>query len=282
MKKILIPYACGEGAKDVRCADAPANLKRMGLGKHLGAKWASEYKSEKIGKFEIIKDSCTKLSDDVIKVIEKGGFPITIGGDHSMAMGTWSGVTTALNMQGNFGLIWFDAHMDAHTPQTSDSGAYHGMPLAHLLGYGDEELCSIGSNMPKISPHHLCLIGIRSYEEKEANLLQKLGVRIFYIDEVKKRGLNDVVNEALQIVKKNTDGYGITIDVDAFDPDEAPGTGTIEPDGLHREDAVKAFSLFKDDSDLKALELAEYNKHLDKKSITSKLIFDVLGTTLNK
>ena len=277
MKKILIPYACGEGAKDNGCADAPKHLKNIGLGSHIKARWTGEYKSDKTDKYEIIKDSCSRLSDDVIKAVSKGNFPITIGGDHSMAVGTWSGVTTGLNVQGNFGLIWFDAHMDAHTPQTSDSGAYHGMPLAHLLGYGDEDLCSVGSNMPKISPAHLCLIGIRSFEEKEANLLQKLGVRIFYIDEVKRRGLHDVISEALKIVKNYTQGYGITIDVDVFDPSEAPGTGTKEPDGLHRAEAVEAFCVFKGDKDLRAVELAEYNHHLGNKGITSKLIFDILG-----
>ena len=213
-------------------------------------------------------------------MLDKGGFPISVGGGHSMAMGTWSGVTSALHVEGKFGLIWFDAHMDAHTPDTSDSGDYHGMPLAHLLGYGDEELRSIGGEIPKISPNHLCLVGIRSYEEGEANLLQKLGVRIFYIDEVKQRGLNDVVKEALTIVKNGTEGYGITIDVDAFDPEDAPGTGTKEPDGLRGEEAVKAFAMFNGDSDLKGLELAEYNHHLGNNGVTSKLIFDVLGAIL--
>lgn len=280
MKKILIPYACGAGAKDQRCEDAPANLRKNFLDKHLQAKWLGEYKSQMQTPVDIIKDHCNHLCEDVMATINKGCFPITIGGDHSMAIGTWSGVTTALNAQGEFGLIWFDAHMDAHTPQTSDSGAYHGMPLAHLLGYGNEELCSIGSSQPKISPAHLCLIGIRSYEEQEANLLKKLGVRIFYINEVKERGLEEVIQDAIKIVKNGTKGYGITIDVDAFDPSDAPATGTKEPDGLHADEAIKAFRLFKGDKDLKAVELAEYNHYLENDDTTSKLIFDVLGAVL--
>jgi len=280
MKKILIPYACGAGARDRGCADAPSHLRELGLAEYLDTTWFPEYKSEHTDKYEVIKDTCTMLCNDVIEVVSQDVFPVTIGGDHSMAMGTWSGVTSAFGIQGQFGLIWFDAHMDAHTPQTSDSGAYHGMPLAHLLGYGDEHLCSIGSSMPKISPAHICLIGIRSYEEKEANLLKKLGVKVFYIDEVNERGLDAVIKDALEIVKKGTKAYGITIDVDAFDPEEAPGTGTKEPNGLHRDEAVEAFSVFADDEDLVALELAEYNHHLGKEGITSNLIFDVLGAIL--
>jgi arginase len=281
MKKILIPYACGAGAKDKRCEDAPAYLRKNGLDKYLQAKWLSEYKSQMQTTAEIIKDHCNNLCQDVMATINKGDFPITIGGDHSMAMGTWSGVTTALNAQSEFGLIWFDAHMDAHTPQTSDSGAYHGMPLAHLLGYGDEELCSIGSKQPKISPEHICMIGIRSYEEKEANLLKKLGVRIFYIDEVKERGLQEVIKDAIKIAKNGTKAYGITIDVDAFDPEDAPATGTKEANGLKAFEAINSFNLFKNDKNLKAVELAEYNHYLENDNTTSKLIFDVLGAVLN-
>lgn len=280
MKRVLIPYSCGAGAKDKRCEDAPIYLRKNGLEKHLHAKWTSDYKSKMHDPLEIIKDHCNHLCNDVSATIKKGDFPITIGGDHSMAMGTWSGVTTSLNVQGQFGLMWFDAHMDAHTPQTSDSGAYHGMPLAHLLGYGDEALCSIGSTQPKISPEHLCMIGIRSFEEKEASLLKKLGVRIFYIDEVRERGLQEVIKDAIKITKNGTKAYGITIDVDAFDPQDAPATGCKEVNGLRSFEAIEAFTIFKNDPDLKAVELAEYNHYLEQDEKTSKLIFELLGAFL--
>jgi arginase len=193
-----------------------------------------------------------------------------------MAIGTFSGVTSALKAEGEFGLIWFDAHMDSHTPSTSESGAIHGMPLACLLGYGDSRLCSIAGQKPKINPKHVCLIGVRSFEEGEKKLLNDLAIKIYYIDEVRQRGLYTIVEEAKKIVKQNTKAYGVTIDIDAFDPKFAPGTGALEDGGLSADETIEAFKLFSEDKDLKILEIAEYNHYLDKNDITYKLIANLL------
>lgn len=287
MHHSLIGYACGWGAKDRRCADAPKRLQDLGLERHVPgtASWQPLYTSpletSSHTALEYITDYCQHLCTEVASALEKKYFPITLGGDHSMAIGTWSGATQALNAAEEFGLIWFDAHMDAHTPQTSESGAYHGMPLACLLGRGEPTLCNIGSSAPKLKPEHLCLIGIRSYEEGEACLLKELGVRIFFMDEVKQRGIEAVVKDALAIARQAPKGYGLSMDIDAFDPAFAPGTGTREADGLLPEEALHAFRQFQGDPQLKALEIAEYNHHLGHDGITVRLISGILQAVLS-
>jgi arginase len=274
--KKIIAYACGAGAKIDGCKDAPEYLYKSDLAMLINARWRDIYHSVKKNNYDIITDHCQHLSEDVSEVIRSGDFPIVIGGDHSMAIGTFSGVTSALKAEGEFGLIWFDAHMDSHTPSTSESGAIHGMPLACLLGYGDSRLCSIAGQKPKINPKHVCLIGVRSFEEGEKKLLNDLAIKIYYIDEVRQRGLYTIVEEAKKIVKQNTKAYGVTIDIDAFDPKFAPGTGALEDGGLSADETIEAFKLFSEDKDLKILEIAEYNHYLDKNDITYKLIANLL------
>jgi arginase len=290
MSKInLIGYASGDGARITTCEDAPDALQRGGLADYLNkrglsARWSDIYHSPldntEPESVELVKDYCTNLCKNVSASITNDNFPVSLGGDHSMAIGTWSGVTSALHAQGEFGLIWFDAHMDSHTPNTSHSGAIHGMPLACLLGHGDEDLRNIGGSGAKLKPEHVCLIGIRSYEEEEAKLLETLGVRVFFMQEIRDRGLTQVINEALQIVKTGTKGYGVTIDIDVLDPEAAPATGSLEPNGLLAAETFRAVKHIGSDPDLKALEIAEYNPNLDNNGDTAKLIYRLLTLAL--
>jgi arginase len=175
----------------------------------------------------IIVDFNRRLAECVSDAIGHHFFPVVIGGDHCNAIGTWNAVACSLNEP--LGLIWIDAHMDAHTKETSPSGAWHGMPLACLMGYGVKELAQLKRERPILNPKHLCLIGVRSFEEGEAALLKRLNVKIYYIDEVKRRGLHEVLKEAIDHVNQGTKGYGVSLDVDVIDPSEAPGTGSLEP-----------------------------------------------------
>jgi arginase len=283
-KNQLIAYACGAGAKNDGCRDAPLTLKELGMADALSAAWVKFYESptKNTAPLVTVADYCDKLCSSIMTVIAEERFPIAVGGDHSMAIGMWSGVTNALKAKLEFGLIWFDAHMDSHTPKTSVSGFYHGMPLACLLGHGDGLLCSIGGYGPKLNPEHVCLIGVRSYEEGEARFLKEQGVHIFYMEEVVSRGLKAVINDALLIAKKARGGYGVTIDIDAFDPNDAPGTGAREPGGLNGAESIEAFKVFAGDDELKAIEVAEYNPHLDSEGKTSRLIFDLLVAMLTQ
>ena len=274
--KKIIAYACGAGGKIDGCKDAPDHLYKSDLAKIINARWLDIYRSAKKNSYDIVRDHCQHLCKDVSEIVRSGGFPIAIGGDHSMAIGTFSGVTTALKAEGEFGLIWFDAHMDSHTVSTTESGAIHGMPLACLLGYGDKKLCQISSHKAKINPKHVCLIGVRSFDAGEKKLINDLGVKIYYMDEVRERGLLSIVEEAKKIVKQNTKAYGVTIDIDAFDPKYAPATGALEDGGLNAIETIEAFKLFAKDDDLKVVEIAEYNHYLDESDITYKLITNLL------
>ncbi len=211
--------------------------------------------------------------------------PVFIGGDHSMAFGTWSGVVNGLDAHDEFGLIWVDAHMDAHTPVTSVQGKwgghFHGMPLAHLLGHGDKDLCELGNPNIKINPKYLSLIGTRSYEPGEKELLDRLGVRVFYMEEIEKRGLKTCFEEAFERTNQASKGWGISLDLDVFDPSQAPAVGTPEKNGLRVDDFLHVIAQYAMDDGFKAFEIAEYNalKDSDDK-ITAQLVSQILKTIM--
>lgn len=228
-----------------------------------------------------IEDVCLRLAHSVDQTLQEGQFPVIIGGDHSIAIGTWTGVTHQLKAKEKFGLIWIDAHMDAHTMETTPSKAYHGMPLAALLGFGETSLVNLlGEQGSVLNPDHVCLIGVRSYEAGEEALLERLGVRIYYIAEVKERGFEAVFQEALQRVKEGTKGFGLSIDLDGFDPAEAPGVGTPEAHGLSAAEVLPALSVVRQDPLFKALEIVEYNPDRDKERKTLFLLRDLLSSVL--
>jgi arginase len=225
----------------------------------------------------IIHDLNAHLAQQVCDSATSGNLPLVVGGDHSCAIGTWSGAALALKQRGQLGLVWIDAHMDSHTPETTLSGAIHGMPLAALLGCGAQELVSLAGFSPKLLPCHLCLVGVRSYEPAEAELLQRLGVRVFFMAEVKQRGIRAVMAEALAIARNGTAGFGISIDLDAFSPRESPGVGTPVRDGLGHLELDRVLRGIGMLPDLVALELAEFNPLRDHGNRTLELIGDLLS-----
>jgi ornithine--oxo-acid transaminase len=215
------------------------------------------------------------LAHEVGTTYREGAMPVVIGGDHSTAIGTWSAMAGELD--GELGLIWIDAHMDAHTPETTPSKAIHGMPLAILLGHGEENLVRLGAKSPVLKPEHVALIGVRNFEEGEALLLKRLYVKIFYMDEVKARGFGPVMDDAVRHVSKGTKGFGISLDLDAFDPTVAPGVGSPAPDGLQYAEVIESLARLKRHPDLKAFEIAEFNPTLDKENKTADLIQDIVS-----
>jgi len=213
--------------------------------------------------------------DRVLSTLKDNSFPFVLGGDHSIAVGTWSALKTHLNQ--DFGLIWIDAHLDAHTPDTSPSQARHGMPLAALLGYGDAELITLGSNVPKLKPENIVIMGARSFEEGEFELLTRLNVRIMHMDEIFHRGFDTCFQEALTLVTSGNKAFGVSFDIDGFDASIVPGTGTPEPGGLDETILVTLNNLLNHDK-LVAFELVEFNPRKDKNSATLKLIWKLVST----
>ncbi len=210
--------------------------------------------------------------------------PVIVGGDHSVAMGTWSGVTTALKAFGQFGLLWIDAHMDAHTPITARQGKwgghFHGTPLAHLLGHGDKILCEIGSKRTKLKPSYTALVGVRSFEKGEADLLAELGVRVFTQDEIAARGLDAVLRDALKIVTKAPKGWGLSFDLDVLDPRDMRAVGTTEANGLRLADFKRVWSEVRPAIPPRAIELVEYVPTKDDDGHGFKAIEAILETLL--
>ncbi len=222
------------------------------------------------------------LADEVEKVLEEGGFPIVLGGDHSIAVGTWNGAYQFFKKKPELpmGLIWVDAHMDAHTSQTSPSGAWHGMPLAGLMGFGDVAMSQLKQSDPILLPENLCLVGARSFEEGELDLLKRLNVRIYFADEVEKRGIEEVFKEAISYVTRKAKIFGVSLDLDVICPEEAPGVGSREKGGIHAKDLICALAPLSKNKQFKVFELVEYNPIRNHHKQTAKLCVEILSSVL--
>ena len=215
------------------------------------------------------------------KLIEQNDKGLFFSGDHSGAVGIWSGVAEAKQKDGDIGLIWIDAHLDSHTTESSHSKNIHGMPAAFLLGQGNCEMSKILSDLPKIKPQNICFVGIRSYQKEEQDLLNKLGCKIFYIEDVQKNGIANILTQAHKIVTQNTIGFGISIDIDAFDPSIAPGTGYIENGGLiFDQDFSDILKQITNNNKFLGAEISEYLPANDKNDKTINLIKSIISAVV--
>ena len=280
----IVGVACGHGAQDHGCAAGPDAVRGEGLVERLRARgcavhWRDTIRPETQGAtdLEIVAGACERLAQRVETIVRRGDFPLVLGGDHSCAIGTWKGTALAHEGRRPIGLIWIDAHMDAHTPQTSPTGALHGMPLACLLGHGDEALTGIGHGA-RLEPERICLIGVRSFERGEAELLARLGVRIFHMEEIARRGLSAVLHDALTIVLEGTAGFGISIDLDVLDPSEAPAVSTPVAGGISRSALLAALTQLARHPALLGAEIAEYNPGRDLHAATARFVADAICT----
>ena len=263
----LIGAEVGEGASDGGCKWGAAALRERGIQLALSATgrlvgWAEPVTAQPLrasSRLDAIENFSLRLAASVEKTLRGGKQPLVLGGDHSSAAGTWSGVAQFLRPAGRLGLIWIDAHMDAHTPQTSDSQAPHGMPLAALLGHGSDGMAALYGWRGKLLPHNVVVIGARSYEPAEAELLAALQVRVMTMEEVLDRSFAVCFDEARAQVTRDTLGWGLTLDLDGLDPLDAPGTGTPVETGIRLADALPVLAQCSTDPAFVAMELAEYN-----------------------
>jgi arginase len=284
-KHVLIGAAIGMGAQNPASEMGPVFLQNNKLTQYLHTKntWKGIIHTREFStKLESLIDFMNQLKNSTYESITEHQFPIVLGGDHSCAIGTWGGVVNALkteNNQNEMGLIWVDAHLDSHTFETSLSQAIHGMPLAVLLGHGGEELLNISGNSSRIKPQNTVVIGARSWESGERALLDSLGVRIIEMKEVNQIGIEKALEQAYNIVSHNTTHFGVTIDLDVFDPTLAPGVCSKENDGLNHEEFLKAIystQIFHDNK-LCALEIVEFAPSEDKNNQTFNIIIDLLN-----
>jgi arginase len=238
---------------------------------------------EKLRYLNEIKAACELLAADVRGALEVGELPIVLGGDHSVAIGTVSGVASFYRRRDEpVGLIWFDAHADMNTPETTPSGNIHGMPLAVLLGYGTPELTGIEGFSPKLDPRFCAHIGARDVDAGERELIRKLGMRFFTMREIDERGMAACVDEAVHIASRAPAGYHVTLDVDALDPGDAPGSGTVVRGGLTYREAHLAMEKIAEAGGALALEVVEINTALDINNRTAELGVELILSALGK
>lgn len=211
-------------------------------------------------------------------------FPVVVGGDHSCAIGTWSGIATSL--QKTLGLLWIDAHMDAHTLETSESGNIHGMPLASLLGKGFPGFSHIGGNIGgtgrKLDPERTVVFGARCFEKGEVQLLKSMKVRVYLMDEIEDRGFATCFREASDRVRGGGDRpFGISLDLDALDPKQIPSVGTPVKGGLDAGELLRALPQLLSSEDLQGFELVEFNPFQDKADLGLTFVIEVLNLVQN-
>ena len=230
-----------------------------------------------------IQRTCLRLRERVRAILKDGALPLVLGGDHSIAMGTVAGVA-AHHAERNeeIGLLWVDAHADSNTPQTTPSGNVHGMPLAVLLGRGDQRLLDIGTRTPVVAPERTVLFGVRSVDRGEARRLGDLGLSVYTMQDIDERGCNACLREALGRLTDGTTGFHMSLDMDALDPEYAPGVGTPERGGLTYREAHLCCELVAESQKLLSMEVVEVNPILDERNTTANVAVELVQSALGK
>lgn len=285
-KVLLIGAACGLGAGDAGTADGPGALHSSPLFIQFlqeNSQFAWDEIIEADANTELVEDKFASLCQFLDALAARTANLCTakqpfvvIGGDHSCAIGTWSGVAKCRQTLGRMGMIWVDAHLDAHTHETSESGNVHGMPVAALLGRGDPRLTGMMFTGPKLAAEHFALVGIRSFEQAEVVTLKQLGVDIYYMQDVTNEGLTSVMHKSLQVVRRAPAGFCLSVDLDGFDPQDAPGVGTPVGNGIVVKEFCDTVRGLAHDPNFCGLEITEFNPHLDKKDKSVQTVIDII------
>ncbi|MDQ1590152.1 MAG: arginase [Pyrinomonadaceae bacterium] len=230
-----------------------------------------------------ISIACEELATEVQRAMHAGEFPVILGGDHSIAAGSVAGAASILRERGQqIGMIWFDAHADMNTPETTMSGNVHGMPLAALLGYGAPELTHVAGFAPKLDPRYCVHLGARDLDPAERELIRKLGMRCFTMREIDERGMSACIDDAIAIAKQAPGGYYVTLDVDALDPGDAPGSGTVVRGGLTYRESHLALEKIAEAGGMIAFEVVEINTALDVNNRTAELGVELILSAMGK
>jgi arginase len=242
---------------------------------------AKEYADKKY--LKVITDICEQTCEKTYAALERGHLPLTLGGDHSIALGSISGVSSYLASKNQkLGLIWFDAHADLNTPATSPSGNIHGMPLASLIGQGHEELTKLTGKNGVIDPKNIALVGIRSIDGNEKKLCKESGIRYFTMREIDEKGMFNVMQEAIQIATQDTDSLHVSFDLDAVDPHFAPGVSTPVTGGLSYRESHLGLEMAADTGKIVAMDFVELNPMADHEHLSSELMVELIQSALGK
>ncbi len=277
------------GPSAIRIADLESRLERLGHGVmdfgdiDVMIPETLEVGAPMLRYKRAILAACDSLRREVERSLGEGRMPLILGGDHSIAIGSVAGVSNFCQRQGgSIGVIWFDAHGDSNTPETTPSGNIHGMSLAISLGLGDPDLVGLGGRSPKIEPRRTVLIGVRELDPGERETLKKSGVTVFTIREVDERGMRDVVSDAIGIAGEGTAGIHLSFDLDVVNPDDAPGVGTALWGGITYREAHLAMEILGERAKILSLDLVEVNPVLDTRNMTGNLAVELAQSLLGK
>jgi arginase len=277
------------GPSAVRVAGLEARLEALGHEVEDGGNVAvaiPEQKKEGAANAKYLKEitaTCTKHAELVLKTLEAGRVPLCLGGDHSMAAGTVSGVAEFYRRQNQrVGLIWIDAHTDINTPDSSPSGNVHGMPLAALMGLWESELANIFDFSPKVRPENCVLVGVRDIDAVEKENVRRAGIGVFTMRDIDERGMRTVMEEALRVAGRGTAGYHISLDMDWVDPEDAPGVGTPVRGGATYREAHLAMEIIADHGRMLSFEIVEVNPVIDEHNQTADLAVELALSAFGK
>ena len=222
---------------------------------------------------------CKNLHSSVQDVMSEGWTPLILGGDHSVSIGSVAGVAS---VKPSFGVIWFDAHGDMNTDETTPSGNIHGMPLAANLGLGHPDLTQIGGFSPKVKPENVVLVGIRSIDDAEARLVEESGIKVFSMPDIDRMGMARVMEEALRIAGAGTKGIHLSLDLDALDPMYAPGVGTPVNGGVTYREGHLAMEMIAASEMLLSVDVVEVNPILDQQNRTGRMAVELAESLFGK
>ena len=224
---------------------------------------------------EIIKAN-TSLAGKVEAVVKGGSFPLVLGGDHSIAIGTLAGLATSYE---NLGVIWYDAHADMNTSETSPSGNIHGMPLAVCIGLGDERLVNLHTEGPKVKPENIVIIGARDVDPGERVLIKERGIKVYTMHEIDKYGMSSVMQDAIAYLQsRKVDGVHLSLDLDGLDPLYTPGVGTPVPGGISYRESHLAMEMLEESGLITSAEFVEVNPILDVGNKTADVAVGLMGS----
>jgi arginase len=277
------------GPSAVRAAGLNAALKTLGYevedagNIHVKLPEEQHFGDIKAKYLKEITETCREAAHLVYRTLEEGYFPVSLGGDHSIAAGTEAGVSKFYRDRGQaLGLIWVDAHADMNTPETSPSGNVHGMPFAATLGLGPEPLATLFGYKPKFLPQNSVLIGARNLDERERRLVKDSGIHVFTMRAIDELGMREVTERSLKLASQSTAGFVVSFDMDVVDPSEAPGVGTPVRGGITFREAHLFMEMASDCGMMVALELVEINPIIDTANQTAILAVGLTMSALGK
>jgi arginase len=230
-----------------------------------------------------IRRACERLARSVQQILDRDRFPLILGGDHSMSIGSLAGISAHCRANGKrLGVVWIDAHADMNTPASTPSGNIHGMPLSVSLGYGAPQLTELMGFAPKVDPTNVALIGIRSVDPGERTLIKSCKVHAYTMPDIDKKGMYAIMKQVLRHMKEHVDHLHVSFDLDSVDPALVKGVGTPVPGGLSYREIHLAMEMIAESGLLRSLEVAEVNPILDDRNNSAVFACDVVASTMGK